>query len=146
MLRILGVNGRRKNAIEEEEGPKPKPKSKPKPMMGDGAGSDDGGRIQQQWEPSAWQPMSGGANNDDGGRPSQQREQQQPRLGWEQTMRESLSNFTLTSEVQCRHCSDPYLECVPDHVHNFFTELLDDCHNSFTTKPYHACISLVGNL
>jgi len=131
VLRILGVNGRRKNAIEEEEGPKPKPKSKPKPMMGDGAGSDDGGRMQQQWEPSAWQPTSGGANNDDGGRPSQQRE---------------LSNFTLTSEVQCRHCSDPYLECVPDRVHNFFTELLDDCHNSFTTKPYHMCISLVGNL
>ena len=37
-------------------------------------------------------------------------------------MSESLSNLTLTSEVQCHHCAAFNLECVPHRVHNFFTE------------------------
>ena len=44
-------------------------------------------------------------------------------------MSESLSNLVLTSEVQCRHCADPYLECVPDRVHNFFTEFIQKMEN-----------------
>jgi hypothetical protein len=43
--------------------------------MGDGDGSDGGGRTQQQRDPSASrQSTGGGANNDDGVRPSQQRD------------------------------------------------------------------------
>ncbi len=44
-------------------------------------------------------------------------------------MSESLSNLALTSEVQRRHCADPYLECVPDRAHNFFTEFIQKMEN-----------------
>ena len=82
-------------------------------------------------------PTDGGANNDGGCRPSRQREpstasqQQQTGLGWEQTMRDSFGALAIgPAEIECFHCSDPSLECLPDRVDNFFTEFKQKMYTS----------------